>query len=960
MNRRSLTTFSLPSPGFGGGLRTFGLAQKITCVFAAIIVLALANVLLFRSLLTDFRDVAATVNVAGKLRMLSQKMAVEATQAPANPSGAQRLQGSIQDFDDALTALSKGGAAFGMQVERLGAQQAATLATVSRSWADYRTTLVGVLNARGEATAADVQLSLAAAGAHRDLLLQAGALLAAAEALSSSIISETSMRHEEALQRMYLMLLVNAVVLASAFVWARRQILRPLRDLSGHWRALANGSYDTRIDVRSTDEIGQLALAFNESAIKIGSLINDINEERQSLRRAEAMFRRLAENSMVGIYVVQDDKFQFINDKMAQMFGYERQDMMENVKILDIFAEEERHLVHESRRKRLMGEVAESHFERRGLRRDGSLIDVEFFGSAMLLDGHPATIGVALDVTRRKQDQASAQLAALVYTHTSEGMVITDADAHILDVNPAFTDITGYTAEEVIGKRLNLLSSGRQDKTFYQSMWHALATTGSWQGELWNRRKNGEEYAERLSINTSYDEQGRVRCRIGLFSDITKKKTSEAVIWKQANYDHLTGLPNRQLFSTELDRALARARRRGSIVALIFLDLDEFKEINDTMGHDMGDELLKQVADRLTQCVRASDTVARLGGDEFTMIVGDLESTDVVARICQKTLQRLALPYHLGDDQVTISASLGVTFFPHDAEHAQELLKNADLAMYAAKEQGRNQYCYFSASMRKNAMARRQLSRDLIEGLSGQQFVLMYQPIVDLKTGAVSKAEALVRWNHPTRGLIGPAEFVAFAEDTGFILDLGDWIFREATRQAAQWSKVYGGDFQMSINVSPAQFVGDTSRYKLWLQHLRKLGLAGRNVVVEITERLLMDATPAVKNQLLAFRDEGIQVALDDFGTGYSSLSYLKRFDIDYIKIDRSFVQNLEEGNDDMALCEAIIAMAHRLGLRVVAEGVETQHQRDLLLNAGCDYGQGYFFGRPALPEDFDQGGRLV
>ncbi|HUG59079.1 MAG TPA: EAL domain-containing protein, partial [Candidimonas sp.] len=428
---------------------------------------------------------------------------------------------------------------------------------------------------------------------------------------------------------------------------------------------------------------------------------------------------------------------------------------------------------------------------------------------------------------------------------------------------------------------------------------------------------------------------------------------SDAFIWRQANYDHLTGLPNRQLFQDRLDRAIARADRSGLPMALVFLDLDFFKDVNDTLGHGMGDELLKQVAVRLGGCVRATDTVARLGGDEFTIIIGELNDTEVAERICQQTLRVLAQPYYLGEEVAAISTSMGVTMYPDDGSNAQELLKNADLAMYAAKDKGRNQFCYFTPKMQQNAHSRRQLLRDLVGALGQSQFVLHYQPIVELSTGRIRKAEALIRWRHPELGLVFPGDFIPFAEDAGIIVRIGDWVFREATRQVALWRASYAADFQVSVNVSPAQFMTEGLRHDEWLAHLQELNLSGDSIVVEITERLLMDANAEVSSKLLAFRDVGIQVALDDFGTGYSSLSYLKKFDIDYIKIDQSFVRNLEPDSDDMALCEAIIVMAHRLGLTVIAEGVETVEQRDLLIRAGCDYGQGYLFSAPTGAESF-------
>ncbi|MES2932523.1 MAG: bifunctional diguanylate cyclase/phosphodiesterase, partial [Pseudomonadota bacterium] len=381
------------------------------------------------------------------------------------------------------------------------------------------------------------------------------------------------------------------------------------------------------------------------------------------------------------------------------------------------------------------------------------------------------------------------------------------------------------------------------------------------------------------------------------------------------------------------------------------------KEINDTLGHDVGDQLLRQVGQRLLLCVRQSDTVARLGGDEFTVILGQLEDVGSVTNVAQNILMKLAEPFKLGNDIAYISASIGITVYPKDATTVGDLLKNADQAMYNSKEMGRNRLSYFTRSMQEVAQMRMALTNEMRVALASNQFCAVYQPIVDLNTGVIHKAEALLRWQHPTRGLIYPAEFIPIAEHTGMIIGLGDWIFYDAVRQALRWRKS-DPDFQVSVNVSPVQFHRDGNNYVRWFDYLKKSRLPEKNICaeisVEITEGVLLDASTSILNQLLSFRDAGIQVSLDDFGTGYSSLAYLRKFDIDYLKIDQSFVTNLEENDDNLALCEAIIVMAHKLNLKVIAEGVETATQRDLLRQAGCDYAQGYLFSVPLNAKDFD------
>ncbi|HLF97715.1 MAG TPA: EAL domain-containing protein [Methylococcaceae bacterium] len=557
-------------------------------------------------------------------------------------------------------------------------------------------------------------------------------------------------------------------------------------------------------------------------------------------------------------------------------------------------------------------------------------------------------------VTSRKQAEESLRLAALVYENSSEAMVVTDADGTILAVNPAFTRTTGYAEAEAIGRNPRILSSGRHDAAFYQAMWAAIDTDGHWQGEIWNRRKDGEIYVEELTINTIFDDAGTPRRRVALFSDITQRKAAEEQLSRQANFDPLTGLPNRHMLYDRLEQEIKKSHRTHLPLGLMLLDLDHFKEVNDTLGHSMGDALLQEVAQRLSGCVRETDTVARLGGDEFAVILGEMDNPGNIERIAQDILQKLASPYALGNEVAYVSSSIGITLYPADASDLEHLLKNADQAMYAAKHAGRNRFSYFTLSMQEAAQTRLRLTNDLRTALAEQQFRLHYQPIVELESGAVHKAEALIRWNHPARGLVSPAEFIPLAEDTGLIVDIGDWVFRTAVQQVGQWRATHHPAFQVGINKSPVQFKTPNGACPAWGAHLQTVGLPGESLVVEITEGLLMDATVTTSDNLLDLRDAGIQVAIDDFGTGYSSLAYLKKFHIDYLKIDQSFTRNLAPDSNDLALCEAIIVMAHKLGLKAIAEGVETEDQRDLLVAIGCDYAQGYLFAKPMPPENFD------
>ena len=445
-----------------------------------------------------------------------------------------------------------------------------------------------------------------------------------------------------------------------------------------------------------------------------------------------------------------------------------------------------------------------------------------------------------------------------------------------------------------------------------------------------------------------YDEQGAAYLMSGTSTDIAERKRAEAQIWQQANYDVLTGLPNRNMFYDRLGIEIKKAQRKRSGFALFFIDLDKFKDVNDTLGHHQGDALLVQVAQRLLECVRQSDTVARLGGDEFTVILADLNTNNEgIDRVAELIIHTLEEAFYLGDEVAFVSASIGITVYPADSAHIDTLICNADQAMYSAKTAGRSRFHYFTPALQAVAQRRMQLINDLHHALQHNQFVIYYQPIVDLQTAKVLKAEALIRWQHPKQGLISPAEFIPLAEETGMIIKIGDWVFKEAARQVKYLRAHYHAEFQISINKSPMQFRNDNKLFAGWLPYLNELGLAGDSIVIEITEGLLLDAETNIIEKLYVFRDAGIQVALDDFGTGYCSLSYLRKFDIDYIKIDKSFVHNLGVDSNELVLCEAIIMMAHKLGLKVIAEGVSSQEQLDLLTAVGCDYGQGYLFAKP-------------
>nr|WP_310182915.1 EAL domain-containing protein [Duganella sp. 3397] len=550
-------------------------------------------------------------------------------------------------------------------------------------------------------------------------------------------------------------------------------------------------------------------------------------------------------------------------------------------------------------------------------------------------------------------ERSEERLRRIVHC-AEEGIWEIDASARTSFVNPKMAHMLGYAIEDMLDQPLvafmddegrailerNIASRQRRGAEAERHEFKFLRRDG---GELWVT----------LATNPIFDATGAYLGALALVSDITDSRASAELIWQQANFDTLTALPNRHMFQDRLGQEVKKARREGTLLALLFIDLDGFKQVNDTLGHDQGDALLVEAARRIAACVRGTDTVARLGGDEFTVILTALESMNGVERIAQAIVTRLQAPFALGAANPAVSASIGISVFPADAVSPEDLVRNADQAMYAAKQSRRCRYSYFTADLQQAAQARQQVTLDLRAALAHGELELHYQPIVNLRTGGVQRAEALLRWRHPQRGLLAPGDFLPFAESGGLMMEIGDWVFRQAARQARLWQDEIGAGFQVGINQSSAQFRGDAALYAGWLRYAAELGLAPRSLVLEITERVLLDKNTQVADRLRELREMGVQVALDNFGTGYSSLAHLKHFGIDLLKLDHSFIQHLASDSGDLAMCEALILMAHRLGLRVVAEGVETAAQSHLLELAGCDFAQGYIYAQPMAAPEF-------
>ncbi|MBF0284985.1 MAG: EAL domain-containing protein [Magnetococcales bacterium] len=554
-----------------------------------------------------------------------------------------------------------------------------------------------------------------------------------------------------------------------------------------------------------------------------------------------------------------------------------------------------------------------------------------------------------LKATRSEQ---ALFLAASVFENIAEGIVVTDAVGVIQSANPAFVKITGYSVDEAVGRRTSLLKSGQHDAAFYKKMWLSLLENGRWQGEIVNRRRNGEIYPQWMTISAILGPDERVRNYVAVFSDLTNLKQSEEHLLYLEGHDTLTSLPNRVLFHERLHQTLAEAKSLDRMAAVLLLDLDRFKVINDTIGHDMGDRLLLMVAERLASCIPAHGVLGRLGGDEFAVICPRLQDPREAAELARRMLTALARVIEIDGLELFVTPSIGISLYPLDGKDGKTLLKNADAAMYHAKEQGRNNFQYYRNEFNASSLARMLLESHLRNALDREQFILYYQPQIHLATGRMVGAEALIRWRHPERGMVSPAEFIPLAEETGLILAMGRWALQTACYQAMAWQAAGAPPIRIAVNLSGLQFK-QRDFTELVAQVLEETGLDPQYLELELTESIAMGDVEDTLEKLNALARMGIQLAIDDFGTGFSSLSYLKRYPIHVLKIDRSFIRECTDDPEDAAIVRTVIALAHSMGLKVIAEGVETEAQRELLQRNHCDEFQGYLFSTPVPPESF-------
>lgn len=565
------------------------------------------------------------------------------------------------------------------------------------------------------------------------------------------------------------------------------------------------------------------------------------------------------------------------------------------------------------------------------------------------------------DITAQKETEQKLneknELIDSMFKASLDAIIIADAEGRILEWGGKAEEIFGWQASEVIGQFMHEYIIPKQYREAHLMGMRRFNTTGeirilNKRIEITALRKSGEEFPVELTIARIFSDSKALFC--SFLRDITDRKKSESEIWQQANFDALTGLPNRRMFENHLAHEIKLAKRMGNQFGLLFIDLDHFKGVNDSFGHSRGDELLKLAATRLLHCTRESDMVARLGGDEFVILLDSVHNKISTEEIARKIKDEIAKPFVLDGRHAYVSASIGITVFPIDGETTEELMNNADQAMYEAKNSGRNTVSHFTSQIKEKSNTKISLANNLQQALPNRELEIHYQPIVNLRSGKIHKVEALLRWHHPQLGFVSPQRFIPISEELGLIFQIGQWLDENIGIQLKRWQQRFGDDFQISVNKSPIQFIKDTKAHHRWINGLAKHGLAGHNLCIEITEGLLLNPEPIVYEKIEAYRTAGVEIAIDDFGTGYSSLLYLKDFHIDILKIDRLFIVGINKNSKEAILCEGIIAMAHKLGIKVVAEGIETEFQREFLKQSGCDYGQGYIFSVPLSADDFE------
>ena len=918
------------------------LTKKIIFLLLIPLFGSLVSIAFFAAFLEETKTDGHFINVAGRQRMLSAELlAWSHMVAIGQEEDRAGLQVRIAEFEKSLSAMERGGKVLDGLLVPAPPEVRGELVVVDNYWRALKPDLTAVaVISRGEP---QFQEAYRRVESGIDKLKE----------LSSQLVTRFDERTRRLRHRMLYTLgsiafLTGIVFLAGIFL-ARRYIVQPILRIAEAAKRISGGDFTQRLEIRTRDELSVLVHTFNQMAAQTEQSMSALNLRR---RYAENIIASLP----AGMLVVNDTlKVRSVNRSFREMFGLKNGEDVSGRELGDLLPLPD---LRQQAQAVLAGGMAlrslEAALGEKWLRLTITgirLAEEEEEEEEVLL------LVVVEDITELKRANDTLRVAAATF-ESQEAILITDPDSNILRVNQAFERLSGYRAEEMIGQNPRILKSGRHDAAFYQAMWSDLLSTGKWSGEVWDKRKNGEIYPKYMTTTAVYDDNHQVTHYVAVSSDISERKQAEADIHQLAFYDPLTNLPNRRLLLDRLQQAMAVSMRNGRYGALLFLDMDHFKTINDTQGHAIGDLLLIEVARRLQTCVREGDSVARLGGDEFVVVLEELsgepdEAATQTELVAEKIRNELGQPYMLKDYEYHTTPSIGISLFRGHLESADDLLKQADIAMYQAKTSGRNTLRFFDPDMQVSLEARATLEAHLRAALSQQQFKLFFQ----IQVNAVNRpigAEALLRWQHPERGLVSPLQFIPLAEDTGLILPIGQWVLETACAKIKAWeTNPLACELQLAVNVSARQFHQPDFVEQIRAT-LKKTGADPARLKLELTESVVLGNIDNAVAKMHELKGLGVHFSMDDFGTGYSSLSYLTQLPLDQLKIDQSFVRNIGIKPTDAVIVQTIIGMGNSLGMQVIAEGVENEEQRNFLELNGCHAYQGYLFSKPVPIEEFE------
>jgi len=927
------------------------LTKKFALLFALTLLFWGGNALVVRSTLIHLSGLGETLNLAGSLRWRSQQVEVDALRLSAG-SDVERadLARRIDAIGKAIDSLANGGAAHDGTRPGISPDD---LAEVRQSWVRLRKDVEGIVALAHPAS--DAELTRLHADSEQFL------------GLANSMVANLA-RRSDAIQQanlvtLYKLALADLLVVLTAFLVMRIQVVRPLLHLARVTQDFSRGEFDRRSGYRAQDEIGLLAESFDHMADETEKHIRQIEADLASMQRNQADLRKfseaIAQSPNVILITNAEGTIEYANPRISKMIGYEPSEVIgRNPRMWK--AEDTPPDIHHDLWETIRAGKVWRH-ELLNRRKNGEV----FWDSTSIspVRGEDGTIShfvaVKEDITERKRSEEMLRLRERAVASSINGVVISkvarDEDNPLIYANPAFCRMTGYAEHEVIGRNPRFLIGNDWNQPEIAALRQALRSGTEARVVLRNYRKDGSLIWVDISLAPVHDEAGLLTHFISVFGDVTDRMRYEAELEHQATHDTLTGLPNRSLMRDRLGQAIARAHRDHGMVGVAFIDLDHFKYVNDSLGHLIGDELVKAFAARLSACVRASDTLARQGGDEFVLVMCDAHSDVQIGDLVGRVIDEVTGSYTVGPHEIHATCSVGVSVYPRDGSDAETLLRNADTAMYRAKESGRNRFEFYCESMNARLEHRVLIEAGLRNGLAGHELFLEYQPKLDLPTGKFVGAEALLRWRHPRQGIIAPAQFIPVAEETGLIVPTGEWAIGQVCAQLAAWRDAGLSTMPVAVNLSASQF-RNAHLVDTLMNALREHGLDQfPPIEMEITESMLMDEVESTLPILHRLKDLGVALSLDDFGTGYSSLAYLKRLPIDHLKIDRAFVRDLTTAPEDAAICRTIISLAHNLKCKVIAEGIETEAQMHFLRRHQCDQGQGYYFSRPLPPDEFAQ-----